>query len=138
MNKSQLQRSAWRSICVFSVFLTLALFAGTSLAQTETGQITGKVTDPGGAIVSGAMISIKSVDTGREISATSNEDGTYTVAALQPGLYDVKVEAGSFKPSTKRVQITVGSKVKDDTQLALSEVSGTVYLTAGGGVEIKT
>jgi hypothetical protein len=138
MNKSQLQRSALRSICVFSVFLTLALFAGTSLAQTETGQITGKVTDPGGAIVSGAMISIKSVDTGREITATSNEDGTYTVAALQPGLYDVMVEAGSFKPSTKRVQITVGSKVTVDTQLALSEVSGTVDVTAGEGVEINT
>lgn len=125
-------------LSALSAFLTLALFACAAIAQTETGQITGKVTDPTGAIVPGASINVKSVDTGRVVTAVAGNDGTYTVAALQPGLYDVTAQAGSFKPTTKRIQVTVGSRVTHDIQLALSEVSGSVEVIAQEGVEVNT
>jgi len=98
--------------------------ASSTLAQSATGQIVGKVTDPNGAVVSGATVSAKSADTGRETTATSDDQGSYTITALQPGLYDVTVQAGNFKPSNQRVQVTIGSKVSVDTQLALTEVTG--------------
>ncbi|HMF58363.1 MAG TPA: TonB-dependent receptor [Pyrinomonadaceae bacterium] len=121
-----------------AAFVLLAM--GTAaLAQTETGQIVGKVLDPNGAAVAGAAVSIKSVETGREVTATSNEEGVYTITNLQPGLYDVTVQSGSFKPNTQRVKVTVGAKLSIDTQLALTEIAaGTINVTAGEGVEINT
>ncbi|HKC65537.1 MAG TPA: carboxypeptidase-like regulatory domain-containing protein, partial [Pyrinomonadaceae bacterium] len=139
MRKARIGRRATKIfLCALSAFLTLALFACAAIAQTETGQITGKVTDPTGAIVPGATVSVKSVDTGRVVTAVSSDEGVYTVAALQSGLYDVTVQAGSFKPSTKRIQVTVGSRVTYDIQLALSEVSGSVDVVAQEGVEVNT
>lgn len=139
MQQFCIRRLALKScLCVISAFLSLALFAGVARAQTETGQITGKVTDPTGASVPGATVNVKSVDTGRVITATSTDEGLYTVAALQPGLYDVTVQAGSFKPVTKRVQVTVGSRVTYDIQLAISDVAGSVDVVATEGVEVNT
>ncbi|PYS51167.1 MAG: TonB-dependent receptor [Acidobacteria bacterium] len=139
MRKVRIGRRATKIfLCALSAFLTLALFACAAIAQTETGQITGKVTDPTGAIVPGTTVNVKSVDTGRVVTAVSTDEGVYTVAALQPGLYDVTAQAGSFKPTTKRIQVTVGSRVTYDIQLALSEVSGSVDVVAQEGVEVNT
>src|SRR5438105_2467038 len=104
---SELSRTSYLALLV----LTCLLAAVSALAQTETGQIVGKVVDPNGASVSGANVKITSIATGRTVNATSDSLGQYTVVALQPGLYDVTVESGSFKPGTQRVQVTVGSKV---------------------------
>lgn len=127
------------AISFLVVAVALMLLATATSAQTETGQIVGKVTDPNGAVVSGASITVKSVDTGREVTATSDAQGSYTVTALQPGLYDVTVTSGNFKPNTQRVQVTVGSKVSLDTQLSLTEVAaGTVSVVANQGLEVNT
>src|SRR5437868_3438648 len=124
---------------VMAAALLLFAVAPIALAQTETGQIVGKVTDPNGASVAGASVSIKSVETGREVTATSNDEGVYTVTNLQPGIYDVTVQSGSFKPNTQRIKVTVGAKLSVDTQLALTEIAaGTINVTAGEGVEINT
>lgn len=123
------------------VLVTLWFLATVAIAhaQSATGQIAGRVTDPNGAVVPGANVTIKSVDTGREVTATSDSDGTYTVAALQPGLYDVSVQSGNFKTSNQRVQVTVGSKVSVDTQLTLTDIAGaTVNVIASEGVEVNT
>ena len=85
------------------VVIALAISASSTLAQSATGQIVGKVTDPNGAVVSGATVTAKSLDTGRETSATSDDQGGYTITALQPGLYDVTVQSGSFKPRSIRI-----------------------------------
>ena len=117
----------------------LTILAAAAIAQSESGQIVGKVTDPNGALVSGAAITVKSVDTGRELTATSDGQGSYIVTSLQPGLYDVTVTSGSFKTSTQRVQVTVGSKVSVETQLSLTEVAaGTVSVVASEGVQVNT
>lgn len=119
--------------------VVLLACAASALAQTETGQITGKVLDPNGARVAGAAATVKSVETGRERTATSNEEGVYIVANLQPGLYDVTVNASGFAPSTKRVQVTVGSQVSVESGLTVSAIPGeTVEVVAGGGVEVNT
>ena len=122
-----------------AVVFALALTAATALAQSATGEIVGKVTDPNGAVVTGAVVSVKSVDTGREVTATSDDQGSYTITSLQPGLYDLTVQGGNFKASNQRVQVTIGSKVSVDTQLALTEVTGeTVSVIASDGVEVNT
>jgi hypothetical protein len=126
---------------LFLIIATIIVAAsfGAASAQTESGQIVGKVTDPNGAVVPGAKITVKSVDTGREVTVTSDDQGQYSVSALQPGIYDVTAEGGSFKPSTQRVQITVGSKVSVESKMALTEITGaTVNVVASGGLEVNT
>src|SRR6266550_4215618 len=139
MNKSRFRRATNGGLVLLSAVFAVLMMAGAVLAQSATGQIVGKVTDPNGAVISGATVSVKSVDTGREMTATSDSEGSYTIPALQPGLYDVTVQAGNFKASNQRVQVTIGSKVSVDTQLALTEVTGeTVSVIASEGVEVNT
>src|SRR6185312_326932 len=108
-----------KALAFLSVVFVIAAMTGTALAQSATGQIIGKVTDPNGAVVAGAKVTVKSVDTDRETTATTDNDGIYTVNALAPGLYDVTVQGGNFTVSNQRVQVTVGSNDSVDTQLAL-------------------
>lgn len=139
MNEKTFRRAASRGLGFLSAVFAVLIMAGAALAQSATGQIAGRVTDPNGDVVAGAVVSVKSVDTGREVTATSDEQGNYTITALQPGLYDVVVQSGNFKPSNQRVQVTVGSKVSVDTQLALTEVVGeSVNVIAREGVEVNT
>ena len=99
MSKIKLRQSAATGAVGFlSVVFAIAMMAGATIAQSATGQINGKVTDPNGAIVAAANITVKSVDTGRETTAISDNDGTYTITALQPGLYDVTVKAVTSRP----------------------------------------
>ena len=123
------------------VVLAALLFAlsATAFAQLETGQITGRVTDPNGAVVPGAAVTVKSVETGAERAATADAEGAYTVTNLQPGLYDVSVEAQNFAKSTQRVQVTVGAKASLETALSVTELTGErVDVVAGSGVEVNT
>ncbi|HWQ34645.1 MAG TPA: TonB-dependent receptor [Blastocatellia bacterium] len=123
---------------VMAVLFTLLICPAILQAQTETGQIIGKVTDPAGALVTGATVTVKSVDTGAIRTATTNEQGQYTITNLQPGLYDVTVQASGFAPKTQRVQVTVGSQVSLDTTLTVQAESATIDVVASGGVEVNT
>ena len=119
----------------------LVLFALSSVAfaQTETGQITGRVSDPNGAVVPGATVNVKSVDTGAERTATTDEEGVYTITNLQPGLYDVTVQAANFAQSTQRAQVTVGSRLTLETPLSLTAITNeTIDVVANAGVEVNT
>jgi len=135
-NLRQFTAGACRSIMAL---LAVTMMVGSALAQTETGQISGKVVDPAGAVVAGATVTVKSVQTGREVTTTSDNQGLYTVTSLQSGLYDVTTQGSNFKSNTQRVQVTVGSRVSLETQLSLTEVSGgTINLVASEGVEVNT
>ncbi|MDQ3134743.1 MAG: TonB-dependent receptor, partial [Acidobacteriota bacterium] len=124
---------------LMTISLVVCAFSSVALAQTETGQITGKVTDQNGALVVGAATTIKSVDTGAERTTTTDEEGVYTVTNLQPGLYEVTVQAANFAKSTQRVQVTVGSKLTVETALSVTELTGeTINVVANTGVEVNT
>jgi outer membrane receptor protein involved in Fe transport len=138
--KSSLKQAVARgfAISIATLFL-LVMVASSAMAQTETGQITGKVVDPQDKIVPGAMVTVKSVGTGAERTATSDDQGGYLVTNLQPGLYDVTVKSGQFAENTQRVQVTVGSRVSMITKLSTQSVAATVDVVLGiAGVEINT
>lgn len=77
--------------------LAALLAAVPSAAQTTAAQITGRITDPTGAVVPGARIGVTNNNTGIERSTVSNAEGYYTVPQIDPGQYRIEVTAQGFK-----------------------------------------
>lgn len=138
MNNTILSRKA--SVCYLRGLLTFALliFPVIAFAQQETGQIVGTVTDQNEAVVANASVIVKSIDTGREVTVQTSSEGTYTVASLQPGLYDITVKSQGFQDKTDRIQVTVGGKITANTQLGVTAQVNTIDIVAGGVAEVNT
>jgi len=98
-------------------------------AQTY-GEITGHISDPSGAAVPGAKISLTNVATNAVRMAESTASGVYTFPAVAPGLYTVKVEETGFKTASSNVQVQVQQWVRLDFTLELGQVSETVEVLA--------
>ena len=76
----------------------LLLFVATlhGVAQTVTGAVRGTITDPSGAIVPGAIVTVTNSATGVQTSATTNQSGEYSIRFLQIGQYKLTVKAQGF------------------------------------------
>ncbi len=79
--------------------LTLCLFAATAFAQGTGGRLVGTVTDPGGAVVPGATVTIKDNQTGIERTVTASGEGTF-VMPLEFGVYTVTIKAQGYSTYT--------------------------------------
>lgn len=79
---------------------SLLLLVPACKAQTVTGAVTGEVTDPSGAVVSGAHITAHNVDTGVDSSTTSDSAGVYRISYLPIGNYEVHIQASGFGEKT--------------------------------------
>jgi len=120
-------------LAIFAVVVILA-FSAAATAQTtiSTGSIQGTITDPSGAVVNGAQITITNKATGQVVRTKSSSSGTYSSGALQPGNYVVQVEAKGFKtlelPLTVQVAVTSPGNIRlelgQETQMVEVQVSG--------------
>src|ERR1700691_4124670 len=119
--------------------LSLVICSAALLAQTtiSTGSIQGTITDPSGAVVGGAKISISNKATGRVINTTSTSAGAYTSGALTPGDYTLRVEAPGFKTSQIPVTVEVGVTAPGNVKLQVGESSQIVQVQ-GAQVEVNT
>ena len=80
-------------------------------AQEAGGTIVGTVTDPSGAAVSSANVSIKNIATGVERSVPTNDDGLFVAPNLVPGSYEIQVTAKGFSSTlVSQVVLTVGER----------------------------
>jgi outer membrane receptor protein involved in Fe transport len=117
----------------------LAAVAVVTFAQTETGQISGKVVDQNGAVVAGATVTAKNLGTSAERTVTAADDGSYNITNLQPGQYSVTATGTGFQPGTQRAEVTTGGRLTLDIPLGVAAVGAEVTVVAGeGGVEINT
>lgn len=110
----------------------LAFSAGHLSAQNQsTAQITGTVTDPSGAPVQGAAISVHSAATNVVVTAKTNNAGVYIVTQLQPGQYDVTIAREGFRSiQRKDIGLQVDQTARVDGKLAVGEVAQVVQVTA--------
>jgi len=123
-------RKAFIRICA-SVLILSSLSLGYAAAQVATGDITGRVIDPSGAVVPGATVSARNTGTGLTRAVTSNSDGDYTIAQLPPGVYEITVEARGFsKAVLKDVQVLVGSRETRNFDLRAGAVTETVTVSS--------
>jgi hypothetical protein len=80
------------------VILSFLLVAGVYSQSTQTGGITGVVTDQGGSLINGATVEVISETTGRSVrTVVVGEDGSFTATLLPPGGYRLEVTAKNFK-----------------------------------------
>jgi len=89
----KISRSSLRAVCAA---LLVAAFAFGASAQSNKGTITGTVTDPNGAVVKDAKIVVTNTATGEAREATTNDDGSYAIPALDPGIYRLTVDGSGF------------------------------------------
>ena len=100
-------------------------------AQGDRGTLTGQVTDQSGAVIGGAAIKAVHVATNFEREATSSAEGSYTVPQLPVGGYIVVVTAKGFQTTTlENVELTAGSTVRVDAQLAVGGLQDSVTVAA--------
>src|SRR5688572_5486045 len=113
---------------VITFLATIALFAGSFAgAQLTTGTISGSVTDPTGAVVPGATITVKNLGTGISRSTTSSENGRYEVSNLPVGDYEVSAGMAGFQTSVRTgIALTVGRTAVVDFGLQVGEVTQAV------------
>src|SRR5580658_2676847 len=112
-------------VLVFSLMGISSLQAQTS----TTGNIAGIVTDPTGAVVPGASVTLRNLDTGNSTSKTSNAEGSYNFALLAPGNYSLSANAAGFQGIVQKVTVAVGASLTANLKLSISSQSETVDVT---------
>jgi len=131
-----------RSIALRLLLLAAGLVSmtGPILAQTQTGTITGLVSDEQGAILPGVAVTLESPALIRPQSTATNEQGTYSFIALPPGVYTVRFELDGFQP-VERAGIRVNVAVVTSVDQALTVASVTEAVTVSGqspAVDVKS
>src|SRR4028119_1679872 len=91
--------------------------ASSGFAQGTTGQLIGTVTDPNGAVVSGATIKIINLDTSSEREATTGDEGDFAFQLLPPGRYRVETTTNGFQIANVEAVVNITQTTKLDISL---------------------
>jgi carboxypeptidase family protein/TonB-dependent receptor-like protein len=124
-----MKRSLWTAVAVSS--LLCSLWVASAFGQAVYGSILGTVTDPSGAAVNGAKVTVTSQSRNTSTETTTNESGNYSVTHLIPDVYTVRVEGAGFKSlEFKSVQVSADSGSRVDGQFQVGGTSETVEVTS--------
>ncbi len=109
--------------------LVAALLFAIPLFAASTGDLSGTVLDPSGAVVANATVTIKNVSNGTVRTVTTNEFGQFSVPQLELGSYQVKIDKSGFKAYTETANIRSGENTRLSAQMQLGTSSETVEVT---------
>ncbi len=100
--------------------------------QTVSATLSGVVRDPAGAVVVGAKVAAKNVGTNQVLEVRSDENGFYRLGPLQPGRYQVVVEAAGFQSTViDNVELTVGQSATLNVTLSVEALTEQVEVRGG-------
>jgi len=124
----------------FSRSLLLLTMIGFSIyAQTDTGRVTGTVTDSSDAVVPNAAITIKNETTGEIRKATTNHQGVFVVSQLRPASYTVSAEAAGMAPTEySGIMLEVGQERTLNIKIQPAAVRTEVQVSSGGLIVVDT
>jgi hypothetical protein len=104
-----------------------------AFAQTELATVLGRVTDPSGAVVAGAAVEVRNVDTNLAVMSGTNGDGLYAIPSLHPGHYVISVRKEGFKTvSVTQLHLNVQDNVVRNFVLEVGSSSESITVTAEG------
>ena len=110
----------------------MSAYVAPILAQTDSGRLSGTVTDPAGSVISGSTIKITNQRTSEARLVTATDAGVYIIPQLAPAPYEVSASAQGLGPTiVKDVQISVGQE--RTLNLTLQPASTTQSITVSGG-----
>ncbi|MEO5511573.1 MAG: TonB-dependent receptor, partial [Longimicrobiales bacterium] len=118
---------------LFGITLAVLLFAGEAAAQTTTGGIRGRVSDPSKAAVTSAGVIARNTATGLERSALTDAQGVFTIRPLPPGIYSVRTSMLGFAAQTlPNITVALGQMSTANFQLTVQAVDiGQITSTVG-------
>lgn len=113
------------------VVVCLLVLALAALGQTSTARVSGLVTDSAGAVIPAASVTLKNTATGIETKVQAGNEGLYTAAFLQPGPYELFVEAKGFKRFVRQgLTLDTGQALVLDVRLEIGSVAESVVVSA--------
>ncbi len=119
----------WKSSILSALALMIAGMSAGVYAQTA--QITGRLNDSSGAVISGAKVGVTNEKTGIGRETLSNNEGYYTIPLLPPGEYRISVRKDGFKPLVQvNVILNVEQVARLDFTMQPGELSETVTITS--------
>jgi hypothetical protein len=131
-------RANWTVPAVLAVLLLALSLPISSYAQQYSGTISGTVTDPAGAAISGATVTYTNVGTNSSDTTTTSDSGSFTFAQVPIGTYDVKIQQGGFKEFiSHNVEVHTSSTAEVNAQLSVGSASDTVTVEAAD-VQVQT
>ena len=123
-----------KTIRVWDGLLCIALllaFTSSSTAQEFRATVRGQVTDSSQAALPGATVTVRNQETGEVATATTNNDGSYTVPFLRPGLYSVTVELEGFQKFTQTdMRLQVSQVAEINPKLGVGGIAESVNVSA--------
>jgi hypothetical protein len=116
----------------FCVFLALVacLSVGASAQSLVAGDIAGTVTDSSHAVIPNIVVNLKSLDTGANLTATTNSTGAYRFTLLKPGTYRVSIAVTGFAPFSETTTVAVGLITTANIALKVSGAATTIEVTS--------
>jgi hypothetical protein len=114
----------------FVTLLALFLICAPSLsAQSDRGAITGRVTDPVGAVVPQAKVTATNVETNEARETVTSDEGNFTIPQIPAATYKLTVEASGFKTATLEIKVAVQITRTADVKLEVGAVGETVTIS---------
>ena len=115
--------------------LAVLLAAGVAIAQVNTVDLAGAITDPNNAVVAGAKVSLRNLATNATRTATTGEDGRYVFVGMAPGRYELSVEKSGFARAVNpEVVLEIGRAPEVNMQLKVQ--AGTQEVTVNAQAEL--
>src|SRR5215470_7186399 len=124
-----------KKLLFFPILLVIVALAVPLVAQEQFGNITGTVTDPSGAVVPGVKVTVTNRDTKRALTATSRDDGSFSVTDIDPGRYSVSFEKTGFaRQEAQNAIVLVGKTTRVNASLTMGSVATTVEVSGAAEV----
>ncbi len=119
------------------LFAMCVCAAAHTLSAQETisyGTISGRVTDPQGAVVPGASVTARQIETNLTREAVTDEEGRFRFPYLRVGRYEIVARLPGFADASRNVTVTVGSAFELPVKLSVAGIDTTVTVSADATV----
>jgi len=129
--------SRWTAVSSLVFFLFLIFFSAPILAAQETvnnASVSGRVTDASGAVVAGAIVSARQVETNLAATTNTDSEGRFRFSYLQVGKYEIRISHPGFAEASRTITLTIGAAYQLPIALAVGAASETVNVNTESAV----
>ncbi|WP_213806272.1 carboxypeptidase regulatory-like domain-containing protein [Granulicella sp. dw_53] len=124
-----------QQILFVALAVTILFSAGSAMGQDSTATILGTITDPTGAVVGGATITLVSVETSDTRNVQTNDSGAFTFSNLIPGHYNLTIKNGGFQNvSMANITVAAGDRYRADAALTIGGSTQTIEVSTSAPI----